>query len=132
MSDVENKNTKEIFRFLLVGFTSVAIDLTSYFGLITIGIEFSLAKGISFILGALFGYFANRSFTFQSTKRGPKIFFLFSLLYLVTFIANVGVNKITVQVLQDYQFNFFVAFIAATGFSTILNLTGMKKVVFNS
>ena len=101
MSDVENKNTKEMFRFLLVGFTSVAIDFISYFGLITIDLEFSLAKGISFILGALFGYFANRSFTFQSTKRGPNTFFLFSLLYLVTFIANVGVNKITLQTLQD-------------------------------
>ena len=129
---MENKNTKEIFRFLLVGFTSVAIDLISYYGLFTIGLEFSLAKGISFILGALFGYFANRSFTFQSTKRGPKTFFLFALLYLVTFVANVGVNKIMVQVLQDYKFNFFVAFIAATGVSTILNLTGMRKVVFKS
>lgn len=129
---MENKNTKEIFRFLLVGFTSVAIDLISYYGLITIGLEFSLAKGISFILGALFGYFANRSFTFQSTKRGPKTFSLFALLYLVTFSANVGVNKIMVHVLQDYQFSIFVAFIAATGVSTILNLTGMRKVVFKS
>jgi len=132
MSVVENENTKEIFKFLLVGGTSVAIDLISYFGLISVGIEFSSAKGISFILGALFGYFANRSFTFQSTEKGPKTFLLFCLLYLITFALNVGVNKIMVQMLQDYQFKFFVAFIIATGTSTILNLTGLKKVVFKS
>ena len=132
MVDVGNIKKNEMFRFLLVGLTSFAIDFMTYFSFLFFEVEYSIAKGVSFVFGALFGYYANRSFTFQSSKRGPKTFFLFSLLYLITFIANVGVNKIMVQVLQDYQFNFFIAFIAATAVSTGLNFIGMKRIVFTN
>ena len=57
----------EAGRFLLVGSTSVLIDFIVYlFLLFVLGLETKISKGIGFSSGALFAYFANRKFTFNS------------------------------------------------------------------
>ncbi len=132
MLAVGNKNKKQMIRFFIVGIACVAVDFTSYFGMLIIEIDYFFAKGLSFILGALLGYFVNRSYTFQSTKKGPTTFVYFSFLYLVTFIVNVGLNKLIIGLLMNYQLNFIIAFITATIASTILNFLGMKAIVFKN
>ena len=55
----------EFARFLVVGFTSVAIDFVSYRALLAFGVAVGAAKACGYVVGAIFGYFANRIFTFR-------------------------------------------------------------------
>ena len=87
----------EVARFLIVGGTTVLIDLICYFILIYIGFDTFLSKGISFSVGTVFAYFANRNYTFQSSMGGFFRFTVFTLLYLSTLVVNVASNEIVLK-----------------------------------
>ena len=121
----------EVTRFLLVGGSTVFIDLICYSILILIGFDTYVSKGISFSIGAIFAYFANRSFTFQSAFYGLIQFSLFILLYLSTLFLNITSNEILLEFLGRTHVSFIVAFLIATILSASLNFLGMKYIVFN-
>jgi putative flippase GtrA len=123
---------KEVLRFLVVGFTTVAIDYLTYRVLVTLGAAYSPAKATSFIVGTVFAYFANRFWTFgghgTSPARGsvPR----FAILYATTLLCNVAVNSVLLSVFSGYPFAIQGAFVVATGVSATLNFLGMKYLVF--
>lgn len=90
------------------------------------GITISVSKWISFFCGAVFGFIANKLWTFESkqvpTKEIPK----YIVLYTLTAFINTWVNSI---VLALTSLSFF-AFLCATGISTVLNFLGLKFFVF--
>ena len=122
----------EFARFLLVGITTVIIDLIFYFLLLNFGFEIYIAKGVSFTLGAVFAYFSNKKYTFKSSSYGAIIFLLFLVLYLLTLIINVISNEIILDLTSQSNLSLFIAFIIATSLSASLNFLGMKYIVFNS
>ena len=122
----------EAARFLIVGGTTVLIDLICYFILIYIGFDTSLSKGISFSVGTVFVYFANRNYTFQSSMSGFFRFTVFTLLYLSTLVVNVVSNEIVLSLTSQIYGSLMIAFIIATSLSATLNFTGMKYIVFNA
>ena len=84
-----NKNIEKLFnsqiiRFLIVGVTTVLIDYIFYFFLYFIGFSTSISKGISFIIGAIFAYVANKYFTFNQANLAILEFFnsVFYILFL--------------------------------------------------
>ena len=117
-------------RFLIVGITSVAIDFVIYLLLLFLGFETDLAKAVSFINGAIFAYFANRGYTFQSKRKGLLRFILFSALYILTLAINVGTDGLVLSILGTAQFFIIFAFLIATGLSAIINYIGMKYIIF--
>lgn len=121
----------EVTRFLLVGGSTVFIDLICYSILILIGFDTYVSKGISFSIGAIFSYIVNRSFTFQSAFYGLIQFSLFILLYLSTLFLNITSNEILLEFLGRTHVSFIVAFLIATILSASLNFLGMKYIVFN-
>ena len=122
----------EVTRFLIVGGTTVLIDLIFYFTLIYMGFDTSLSKGISFSVGTVFAYFANRSYTFQSSLSGFFRFIFFTLLYLSTLLINVVSNEIVLNLTSQIYGSLMIAFIIATSLSATLNFIGMKYIVFNT
>ncbi len=120
----------EVTRFLIVGSTTVLIDLVFYFLLIYIGFDTSLSKGISFSVGTIFAYFANRNYTFQSSMRGFFRFTVFTLLYLSTLVVNVASNEIVLKFTSHINSSLMIAFLIATSLSATLNFIGMKYIVF--
>ena len=122
----------EVIRFLLVGLTTVCIDLICYLILIFYNFEIFFSKGVSFILGSLFAFFANRSFTFKNSRKGFDMFFLFFILYLLTLVANVWTNEIVLDQINQTNYSLIASFIIATIFSASLNFLGMKYIVFSS
>jgi putative flippase GtrA len=122
----------EIARFLIVGGTTVLIDLICYFILIYMSLDTSLSKGVSFSVGTVFAYFANRNYTFQSTMGGFFIFTVFTLLYLSTLVVNVVSNEIVLKLISQINSSLIIAFLIATTLSASLNFIGMKYIVFNS
>ena len=122
----------EVARFLIVGVTTVLIDLICYFTLVYMGFGTSLSKGISFSIGTVFAYFANRNYTFQSSMGGFFRFTVFTLLYLSTLVVNVVSNEIVLKLTSQINGSLMIAFLIATSLSATLNFIGMKYIVFNA
>jgi putative flippase GtrA len=116
-------------RFLVIGGMSVAIDLLAYRALTLAGLEVTCSKGLSYVLGMLLGFFGNKYWTFGSRRRSASEPARFVLLYGITLTINMATNAALLHVLGDsYR---LVAFVVATGLSTVLNFVGMRVFAFS-
>jgi putative flippase GtrA len=122
---------KELTVFLGVGLTAVGIDFVSYKILVLLTGSFDISKCISFVVGAIFAYFANRAWTFGHVQRQPDSWYRFVVLYMFALAANVLVNRFALSMLADYAWRVRGAFILATGVSAAINFIGMKLFVFS-
>ena len=120
------KLKKELSRFLVAGFSAVGTDLLAYWILLHF-FTHSFAKAISFICGTLVAFLINKYWTFEKKEHTYIEIVKFAFLYLVTLGINVGVNQLALVILPGYV---ALAFLAATGASTILNFIGQKWWVF--
>jgi putative flippase GtrA len=89
-----------------------------------------MAKGIGFLLGALFAYFANRFWTFGHRPHMLSSAWRFAVLYASTLWANVLINAVALKLFDDAVAAIQLAFLLATGVSACLNFLGMKLFVF--
>lgn len=119
----------EISRFIIVGIGAVACDSIVYFILIQF-LSHSPAKTISFLSGTIVAYIFNKYWTFEKKNRDHKEMAFFFLLYVFTLLVNVAVNKISLNVLNGYEYSVTLAFLLSTGTSTVLNFIGQKWLVF--
>lgn len=123
---------KEFSIFLVVGVTTVLVDFLTYRTLLTTGLGFDLCKSISFLVGTIFAYFANRKWTFGHKAHANGSAFRFIILYGLTLGLNVLVNTTFLNILYDFSMKITIAFIVATGVSAMTNFIGMKYFVFNA
>jgi putative flippase GtrA len=127
LKNIHKKIPTDLGRFIFVGVGAVVIDIISYLFLSGL-INYNVAKGISFILGSVFAYLFNNYWTFSVGKVTSINFFKFSLLYSTTFCINIAING-----LINNQFNmYYLAFLFATGTSTVANFFGQKFWVFSN
>jgi len=131
-SNLKKITNYEVGRFIIIGSSTVVIDLVVYLILLNTLFVTSTSKAVSFIVGAIFAYFANRSFTFKSSTRGFWRAIFFGILYLSTLYVNVHSNEIILDLLSQNIFSILIAFIIATSLSAGLNFIGMKYIVFFS
>jgi len=122
---------REFVIFLIVGVTTVLVDLIIY----TVMIEFQVmetdkAKATGFLFGTLFAYFANRIWTFGHRVHAPGGVWRFFVLYASTLGTNVLINSVSLELLANTTATFQLAFILATSTSACLNFLGMKFFVF--
>lgn len=126
MSETERLRS-QLWRFLLVGGFSVLIDAAVYYALVHFKLtDAVMAKRISFAAGALWAFFANKFFTFNKvafSKREP-VFFI--MVYLIGWLLNSLVHDF---ILHASNLR-WLAFLAATGISTVTNFIGQKWLVF--
>ncbi|MFZ6765488.1 GtrA family protein [Undibacterium sp. Di26W] len=124
---------KEVALFFFVGTVTVLIDFLSYKTLLfveLVGID--AAKAISFCIGTVFAYFANKSLTFAAHKSLAGSFWRFVFVYSCTLLVNVSINSQILNLLRDTALNFQIAFVLATGVSAGLNFFCMKLFVFRA
>lgn len=117
---------RELKRFVVAGVGAVATDLITYYILLNY-LTHDFAKGSSFLLGTIVAYIINKYWTFQKHKKSYLEMIQFGLLYCLTLGVNVFVNKIVLDINAN---TFLLAFIVATGSSTVLNFVGQKWWVF--
>lgn len=119
-----------LLKFGLVGGLTVLIDAAAYSLLVWAGVQLDLAKGLSFVIGAVFAYFANWRFTF-GRRRSRWSELLFVLVYTAALGINVGVNALAVFLLPaEWPLTLPLAFVLATGVSAAWNFVGMSLFVF--
>ena len=124
---------REITVFLIVGTLTVLIDFLTYRLLLWQGVlGIDISKGISFLVGTMFAYFANCFWTFGYKAGSARSATRFVLLYSLTLSANVAINALILKVLGGVPGVFYLAFMIATGASAALNFVGMKLFVFRT
>lgn len=136
-----SKTKKEISRFIVSGICAVATDMLFYY-ILSHFIEISTAKGISFLIGTVTAYLMNKYYTFEQKQKSIGEVVKFIILYLTSLCANIGVNKLCFIIIpvifnlihfpENYQLLKFLAFLCATGTSTIINFIGQKFWVFRN
>jgi putative flippase GtrA len=127
MEKFNNKNFLEIYRFIIVGIGSVSIDFLFYYLFIYFEIlDPNNSKRISFIIGAIFAFYANRNYVFKVNEKKFSQYIMFSILYFISFVLN--------SVVHDYVFLIskftIIAFLCATFVSTVTNFIGQKFIIF--
>lgn len=124
---------REMAIFLIVGATTVLVDFVTYRSLIGFGLmTVDMAKGIGFLVGTLFAYFANRIWTFGHKSHAPGSAWRFAILYASTLGANVLINSLALELFATTVAPVQLAFLLATGVSASLNFLGMKLFVFRT
>lgn len=131
---------RELGIFLIVGLLTVGIDFLIYRGFIYLqpfGIDsINIAKGISFVSGTIFAYFANRFWTFNQQTTGAGSVFRFVVVYILGLIANIAINYVCIERFSSpalaLEYTLLIAFGLATGVSASLNFIGMKFFVFTN
>ena len=117
----------EIYKFIIIGVIAVSIDAFVYYLLGNFEFfSYEISKRISFICGAAFAFFFNRSYVFQIKHKNISQILGFSILYLISFLCNAFshdfiLNKLSIPT---------VAFIFATAVSTVINYLGQKFIIF--
>jgi putative flippase GtrA len=120
-----SKTKKELKRFLVAGISAVGTDLVTYYILLNF-LPHDIAKAISFLLGTVVAFIINKYWTFEKHEKSYKEMFQFVILYSATLVANVITNKIVLDLFSIT----ILAFLIATGVSTVLNFIGQKWWVF--
>jgi len=111
----------------------VSLDFVVYlFMLFFLNLGTELSKGVGFSCGALFAYFANRTFTFKSSAAGLFAFALFWVLYIVTLLINILVNEFSLSVFGKEGIGIGLSLFIATAVSALINFIGMKYLIFKS
>ena len=127
MEKFERKNFLEIYRFLIVGIFSVSIDFLFYYLFIYLDfLEPNNSKRISFIIGAIFAFYANRHFVFRVDEKKISQYLMFSFLYFTSFILNSLVHDY-ILLMSNLT---LLSFLCATFVSTVTNFTGQKFIIF--
>ena len=107
---------RELLTFLIVGILTVCVDYAIYrLMYAALPHQPTLTKGIGFIGGTLFAYFANRLLTFRSAAPMRGAIVRFAALYACTLGVNVLLNRLTLFWLQGWHDAVVLAFLAATG-----------------
>jgi putative flippase GtrA len=126
--DERRETRKQLLRFLVVGTSSVAVDYAVYRLLAESPLSADAAKGVSYLAGVVVGYFGNKWWTFESSRRSAAEPVVYLALYAATLAVNVACNRAALAILGGDATP--IAFLFATGVTTLLNFVGMKKVAF--
>lgn len=122
----------QLIRFGLTGGFSAIVDFGLLLILKALGMDFWLAKSLSFIAGTTTAYMINRRWTFNAPHSNAR-FVAVIVLYAVTFAVQVGISTFLYFWLEGRWDDFIVtaiAFVVAQGTATVINFVVQRTVIF--
>tara|TARA_Y100001968_G_C19440190_1_gene762094 strand:+ start:2644 stop:3045 length:402 start_codon:yes stop_codon:yes gene_type:complete len=129
----KNKTKKQFMLFLIVGISTVIIDYTFYNLILYLNYTENVSKLISFLVGTIYAYQANRIWTFSYKTNNFNTGILFFSLYIFSLYINVIANSYAIKTITlSYESKIKFAFIFATMISAAINFLGMKYIVFKN
>ena len=138
MFGIDKFLTKQMNRFIIVGFLSTVINYFVNLTLILIMISPEYASGAGYITGLLIGYPLNKNWSFESKYSGQikKECIKYFLLYGVSFFVNSVLAYYSYEIFSYLHFFsnglalkifYYLPVITVT---TIINFLGCKYMVF--
>ena len=125
---------KQVLLFGISGILATGSDYLLYSGLIKYySGHYIMAKSCSFLLGTLVAFVFNKYVTFGVKQKSLQETLRFGILYTVSLVGNVAINKIALILLlpfDNFKYSIWIAFLMATAFSMVLNFLGQKFWVF--
>ena len=128
------KINKEFRSFFIVGIIAFSIDISFYYFLTSVEVSVNISKGISFLLGTVFGYFVNSIFTFKVLSLKTILFLRYLGVYILSMILNIFINEqvfifLHKSMITDQMVKLF-SVIFATICSMIFNFVSLKLYVY--
>ena len=120
------KFSKNFMLFLIIGTITVGIDYLVYIFFYNNFFDIAISKCIGFLTGTLFSFFANKNYNYKIKGNTYKYLFYFLLLYLVSMLLNIFINKNLLIILSNYLFRIQISFLVATIISATINYLGMS------
>ena len=121
---------REVFLFIVIGITAVLIDISTYLLIFYLTQITTFSKFTSFLFGACFSYYGNKTFTFNAKTRRLTPYY-FSATYLISLALNIFINNFSISLFNTKNsFTIYVSLFLATLFSAIFNFMMMKFLVF--
>jgi putative flippase GtrA len=122
-------------RFGIIGAISVGIDYSIYSGLVFLDLNMLIAKGLSYLVGLVFGFSGNKYWTFKSKRTIGNEWKSYLLIYSLTLILNIYSNGIVYDLVSKARPEistraFILAFISATSLTTIINYLSIRLITF--
>ena len=128
------KINKQFRSFFIVGIIAFSIDISFYYFLTSVEVSVNISKGISFLLGTVFGYFVNSIFTFKVLSLKTILFLRYLGVYILSMILNIFINEqvfifLHKSMITDQMVKLF-SVILATICSMIFNFVSLKLYVY--
>ena len=128
------KINKQFRSFFIVGIIAFSIDISFYYFLTSVEVSVNISKGISFLLGTVFGYFVNSIFTFKVLSLKTILFLRYLGVYILSMILNIFINEqvfifLHKSLITDQMVKLF-SVIFATICSMIFNFVSLKLYVY--
>jgi putative flippase GtrA len=122
----------QLSSFILGGLIAVTLDWCTFFVLILFcGISPNISKPISFLVGAVFAFYYNGIFSFQSNL-GKSQFVRHLILYTFSMTMNLTVFTLSMRFSPTFLVpKSLLGLGLATSISTTINFVGMRNWVFN-
>lgn len=141
------ENKKQLTKFVLIGVLAVLTDLVCYYLLLNLIPadaawlpldNEAVCKTLSFLCGLSVTYWFNKRWTWRRKDRNNRRLVKFLLTYGVSLVLNVGINSALLHLLHTQSSlagvpnKYFVAFVGATGFCSVMNFLGQKFWIFRA
>ena len=121
--------SRALVTFCIVGAFGAVLDYGSMQFLEAVGLDALLSRGMSYVLGSLFAYYANSFFTFSGNRSRTEKVKAFSV-YTVCLIVVTVVNKMARLALSDAVNYIFIAWLISQAVATALNFLLQSRWVF--
>lgn len=123
----------QVLRFFLTGVLSAVVDYGLLQLMMAFGMDYGLAKALSFVAGTLTAYSLNRRWTFRAEPSRAR-FLVTMALYAVMFGVQWGLFMLLTPWFEGLGWSTFwattAAYVIAQGVATVTNFIVQRTVIF--